>query len=146
MGFFVAMLFEGVLKAIDSAEYLSFEQVRLRFGREGSERARTLMETYGLLQFASERESGTEGYVVSTAGKDLLSLHRQRLDEQKQKEAGKWREKEEERAHEAEQTRKDHHHDYLVSAFNIFLGFLIGLFAEHYGQIIAFVNHLFGSH
>ena len=52
-------------------------------------------------------------------------------------EAQHQREREEDRANAAANDRKQRHHDYLVAAFKVVLGIVLGALAEHYFQIVA---------
>ena len=82
-------------------------------------------------------------YRLTVSGQDALELHYQRLDQEAQDKAEAKRAKEEDRAHAAQEQRKDHHHDYLVAVFEALLAFILGLVAENRLQIVAFFVQLF---
>lgn len=85
---------------------------------------------------------GLNAFRITPAGLDAL----EEFERQQEEEARNRREKKQQEARQSEQARKDRHHDYFVSAFEVLLGFLIGLVAEHYGQLVAFLLDLFGIH
>lgn len=86
---------------------------------------------------------GGASYSLGPAGADVLALHRQHLEENERKDSQHLREREEDRANTTADNRKKSHHDYLVAAFQVLLGFAIGLVTEYKCQIIAFIVELF---
>ena len=114
--------------------------------RVGDLRRRGLIEAADYGPFAPSGRVVPSAYRLTVSGRDALAHHEDCLEQKRQEEACQRREKEEERAYQSEQPRKKNHHDYLVSAFQVLLGFVLGLIAEHFCQIVAFVLNLFGVH
>ena len=84
---------------------------------------------------------------ISQRELELLSAAKQKQESESNRqrtdaEAQRQREREEDRAYAAANDRKKRHHDYFVAAFQVCLGALLGLLAEHYFQIIATIIRL----
>lgn len=80
---------------------------------------------------------------ITKDGYAALFSHQQQLQNQCEQEAKNKAAKEEDRAYTAANNRKQRHHDYFVATFQVLTAWILGLVAEYYLQIVAFVIKLF---
>lgn len=123
-----------------------------RFGKDDAYHRIQVLHEVGCIE-ASDHISDPPGpimrllhpveYRLMPKGADALAEQQRAEDEVRKQNAEQIEREMKQEIHEAEKTRKEHHHDYFVAAFEVLLGILIGIFLEHYGQIIALVQKLF---
>lgn len=122
-----------LLKRICSGEVMDYRTLSpMDLERLNSFKSQNLVEIYNAGFFD-----------VKTAAHDLLSELEQAANKMAQQKADDDRRRERDRAHAAKENRKNRHHDYFVTAFELLIAYIIGVVSEAEFDVAAFIINFF---